>query len=338
MKQRRHAGVLLLAIAATAACDDPIRPPTGMPHPPDVRAWVVGRAQANLDENGHFVLPEPTSPGLQPIVTRQMAGQIALGWVRTWIANPNVITLPGTGSIKAQLEEEHGRPIDWNSIQLENRVAYFAESPYEPLPDSVPIWVRRFHGPHYLVPLYVSGVQVVSFSLAAYSTDLWIDENGFVRLPRFSGNEFSSTGVPRHLPVGIPILPEEAVRLAAERTGAKVTEVPLLLQPGERWVPTGARWKLSLDREVEVDNLEAGERQRVRVLYVGVWGTRVEGQPTGLAVRWYVPRAEQPRSEQLHYTLPREHLDDPVEWRTVEVQFRADVPVLFDEVGPVGPL
>lgn len=311
---------LLACAAGTSACENPTEPDWT---PPDVRPWVTDEVLDRVDENGWFVLPEPESPGEEPIISLSFAGELALGWVRTWPGNPNAITPAGLGSIARSLEERHGRPIDWGDLQLERRVAYYAITPYEPLPDTVPLVRRRFWGPHYIVPLYSEGVQAIALAVAAYATDLSLDDKGYVVLPTHAGNEFISSGVPWNLSVTVPLWPEQAAKRAAEATGARVTKVPRLIQPGQRWFPQASRWELVLDRPVTVKSRETGARRSTRTVYLGV--TRADTGPTGDTfdswVEWWVAAPEQPGVDTT---------------RGDDVPVRPGIPILFEQVEPGG--
>lgn len=323
----RGGALLLLAwVLPVAACGDPLAPDPAVPLPPDVRPWVTGAAAAALDADGRFLLPDPVAPGPEPIIDREFAGDLALAFIRTWVANPNVVVILGGESIRESLESGHGGPVDWGSVHLDPRLAYFAETPYEPLPDSVHTGIRRHFGPKYLAPVFERGQQVASISVAAYSTDLRIDERGFVDLPPVYGSEFIPTGIPGGLPFRVPLWPEEAVRFAAEATGARVAEIPTLVLPRSDTFPQAARWRLTLDRDVEVRTLTTGSRERTRTVYLGIWY-----RP--LRVVWYLAADEQPVSQTVRYPA-REDGERVV--REIEVGIREDLPLRFVEVEPVG--
>jgi hypothetical protein len=89
-------GVLrVVAVAATAlggACDSPTEPQALIP---DVRHAVVGSAADALDARGQFRLPPVETSGSTPVISIEHAGAVAVGYVGTFITNPNVITPSG---------------------------------------------------------------------------------------------------------------------------------------------------------------------------------------------------------------------------------------------------
>ena len=324
---------LAVAIAFSAAgCGDDATGPNsdGFTTPPNVRAWVSGNAAARLDANGRFVFPEPAAPGPTPIITRAEAGELGVGFIRSFFANPHA-----TGNTKGIVEADHGGPIAWSDVRLDDRIAYYAESPYEPLPENIPLRTRRYFGPHYLLPMRTGRERVVSVSVAAHCLDTSLDANGFISRPPISGSEFGIAGIPKTLGAGIPLWPEEAVYEVFTATGAKTTELPRLIQPGERWVFQGARWELVLDREIRVEVAGTGTERSTGTIYIGVWGRETSSGERETAVIWYLPRAVQPVEETIRYTIVDE-VDFTSENFTYTARFRTDVPVLFDVVTPVG--
>lgn len=317
----------LILVMAGASCGDPVAPEAELPLPPSVRPWVTGAAAAALDRDGRFVMPDPVAPGPDPMIERSFAADLALAFIDTWVEDVDVGSVAGL-SIREYIERGHGGTVDWSNVRVEPRLAYFAKTPYEPLPDRLPQPYRRLFGPQYLVPMYEGGTQVLSLSVAAYSADLAIDERGMVDLPPYYGNEFFPMGVADSLPFRVPLWPEEAVRIAAEATGAKVTEVPELIAPNRPKAPQGARWRLQFDRKVQVRRLDLGIVERVNTVYLGVWYDP-------LRVVWSLAADEQPASETFRYVV----LEDTAEERRVhevEVAIRDDVPILFVEAEPVG--
>jgi hypothetical protein len=144
-----------------------------------------------------------------------------------------------------------------------------------------------------LVPLYVDGHQVVSLSVAAYATDVGIDDRGYVDLPHQSGNEFRPLGVPWTSEVGIPLAPEEAVASVGLGTEAKIKELPTLLAPGKRFTAHTSRWVLVLDRPIQVITTASGATLSVTTVYVSE-DLRPSGDYLETFVRWWVASPTQP--------------------------------------------
>lgn len=327
-KARPVALLLALCSLCTAACDSPTEPIVRVPN---VRLAVTGKAAESIDGNGRFTLPLPATDGAGPILTPGEAAAFARGYIRAIVG---AIPIAGTSSITASLEEAHGRSIAWNDLDLDPRLAYFAQSSYEPLPDSIPASVRRYYGSHYLVPFYVHGVQAVSIGVAAYNPDIWLDAEGRVRKPPISGNEFVPVGVLWDLVSRTPPWPEQAVLSVYKATGARTVEVPMLIKPGERWAPQGARWKLALERPITVERMSDGMHFLVETIYLGSW--RGPGRPTDPldGMYWFIARVEQPQEEEISYRV-RNPVTGEFTSHTYTARFRNDIPSSFDEVQPV---
>ena len=313
-----------------ASCESPT---SVQPRVPDVRNAVVGAAAQALDAEGHFRLPPAQAPKGTSIVSAERAADLALAYLRTFVTNPDVITFPGSRPIREVIEEAHGAAIDWGSLRLDVRLAFFAESPYDPFPDSLPGYVRRSYGPHYLVPLYSAATQALSVGVAAFNTEAKIDARGFVELPSPGGGEFFALGAPSLSETAVPPSPEEAVLAVFEATGARTSEVPILIKPGERWAPQGARWRLVLDRPIVVTHATAGTEITTAEIYVGVWTGPDPAGGVRYGLQWYVPLDQQPDAEDILYTVPG---TNPAEdrRRTYRASIRHDRPVAFDFVFP----
>lgn len=325
--------LMLLAISAVniiVGCESPTET---QPEIPDVRKAVVGAAAQALDARGRFRLAPAQVPGGASIISAEHAAGLARAYLRTFVTNPEIITFSGTRPLREVIEEDHGSPIDWGSLRLDERLAYFAESPYEPFPDSLPGYVRRFFGPHYLVPFYSAAVQPLSVGVAAYNTEATIDGRGFVQLPSPSGGEFIALGVPLMSETGVPPWPEEAVVAVFEATGARTREVPILVKPGDRWAPQGSRWRLTLERPIVVRHAMTGTEITTTEIYIGVWNGPDRGVGTRYGVQWYVPRDEQPLHEDILYTVLGSRPGEQ-DRRTYTASFRRNRPVAFDFVFP----
>jgi hypothetical protein len=317
-----------LIVLCAVSCSDVVGPSDPFPLP-DVRAYVVGNALANLDANGHFRLPVATAPGDQPIIDLDTAAELTLGFIRTWVTNPNVITI-GDVSAKERAERLHGMPIEWDRVALATRIGYYAESHLPVLPDSVPGYVRRHFGPHYFVPIWVDGRHVATVGIAAYATEIWVDSTGRVHKPRFgSGEEFSLHGVPHDQPSGLPASPEWAVRFASDETGARVREVPVLTQPGHNMHPVYGGWQLRLDREVDFIRLVDGIRVRTSSVVVRSHHSIIEDVSRGWYLRLFVAADSQPEHDVVRYFVPgdTEHV-----LHELEVDIRNEIPVNLHEV------
>lgn len=299
-------------VVLTSGCDsDPLRPEAVPPPPPDVRAYVSGSALDNLDENGHFRLTPADVEGPHAMITAEQAQEIALGVIRTWYANPNVLTFPGSESLVESAERGHGASIDWQAVRPSPRSPYFAESQLEPLPLTLSNPAIRHFGPLYAVPLYVGATPVVVVGVAAYATNIMVDEKGFIRRADNldGGGEIDVLGIPLSLKrVTVPPSPEHAVEFAALSTGEKVVEVPVLGVPGNRVTRLAARWRVRLEEAVEFERRVDGEIVVTDEIYVGIFRSIADARLGGTSsispprLRMYVAAATQPTAEEIRST------------------------------------
>jgi len=287
---------------ASLSCENPVGPDASFPEVPNVREYVVGAALENLDGQGHFQLPAPEWPGSAGLLLSDEAGQFALAYIRSYIADPGPVPpLPGAISQKQVIENWHGKPVDWERVSLGPRLAFFAESHLEPVSGSLPNALKNYLGPHFLVPLFVDGTQVAVVSIAAHATGLWLTSDGQVRKPSggLNGNEFGTGGVPYSWPYGFPICPEEAVRFAAEKTGAMVTEVPVLVTPGNKITPVWARWIIQLDRDVLFERAIDGAQVQASTVQISSDPISLESvsRHSFEALQFFIAAEEQPTEE-----------------------------------------
>jgi hypothetical protein len=170
--------------------------------------------------------------------------------------------------VKGKLEAEHGQQIDGGKLRDCPRI-YYAESAYAPLEDTADAGVsRRVFGPWWVVPLCVNGVPQVSLGIAAYATDVTI-QNDRIVLPRIGGGDFVWRGIPVNGPE-FPISPEAAARLAAKLTGSRVASVPRLVMPDFReGGPALARWEMAIAPSVTLQNEQGQNASDASSVFVG---------------------------------------------------------------------
>lgn len=315
MPQRRRRGATALALAVLASgCADgrhPLLTPNVVPPAPaDLSAFVTGEAAQHLGVDGRFVLPPATGPASAPIISRERAAELALGFIKTW-----------GSSFETSWEKQRGAPIELDCLTLDPRV-YHAETPYGVLPSSAHPGERKGYGPYYLV-WFTSGEEpAVLIAVSAYNPDLAVGADGRVRLPLRYGNDFLPLGV---APNGRrPISPEQAVVSAASATGARVTSIPQLVKRPRPWHPNAARWRVTLDRAVNLRGNDTGARYTTWEVYVDGEGTlsvATPDQPTHLAEK-LLSRAPDPGN-------PRAH------WELVHLPIRAGIPVQFEDVSAI---
>jgi hypothetical protein len=141
------------------------------------------------------------------------------------------------------LERQHGEPINVAALHACGRT-YFARSPFQPLPASIPDATQRTFGPYWLVTLCDGSGPAISLAVSAYATDLTL-VGGELRFPQLSGEEFKWVGIPAGS-AGLPLPPEEAVATTFVQTGRRIAATPELIISG-RSIPQLARWHLRLD-------------------------------------------------------------------------------------------
>ncbi|MEW5927549.1 MAG: hypothetical protein AB1941_08690 [Gemmatimonadota bacterium] len=284
------AGALSLPSCEQGALASPERLAAG-----DIRSFVTPELSSGLSRDGSFTLPAPPA-GTR--VSPDGAREMALAFARTF--GP---------SLRGTLERQHGRPIDFDRLHV-GSPAYFAATPYEPLPPDVHPGLRNAYGPYYL--LYLAAADDVPALVVAISasTEAWI-ENGRVRLPLNYGNDFYVEGVALGDGFVKPLSPEQAVRRVGEATGARITAVPELLLPHHDYHAVYARWRVTLDRPVAARSRGTGEVHQMRELYVGRRG------------EFFTPSPVQ----------PGEHArTNPGTGRSVHVVVKRGSPVAFEPV------
>jgi hypothetical protein len=223
-----------------------------------VRSYVTEPVSKELDAEGFFVLPRPAAG------STRITPERAIGLAMADVTSFERFNQP-------YLESQRGAKIDLSTLRPDGRV-FYAESPYEQdTPSDVHPSIRNHAGPYFLVTLRDATGPVLSVAVSAYATDLRI-ENGRLILPPNHGSNFRVQAIRADDPVGIPVSPEHAARIASQRFAARVAKVPELVLPGEGFVPQYARWRLTLDRAVALQVGRTGRRFNSNAVYVGLRG------------------------------------------------------------------
>jgi hypothetical protein len=246
----------------------------------DVRSYVTGAAASSLDGEGLFTIPAAISPSTIPIITAQTARELASSYVLSFGAD-----------LKRYWDQERGRPIDISQLQPDSRV-FFAATSYALFPEGYHPAFRRTLGPYYLVRMGTGTRPELLVAVAAYNTELGVNDRGKLIIPPISGMEFVSGGIPvdtTRRRLASLLTPEEAVIRVSQITGARVSEVPELRQLGFPLGPMFPAWKLTLERSVRVRAVSGSFTTEVATLYVG----REQGREL------LIPAAEQPSSEEV---------------------------------------
>lgn len=173
--------------------------------------------------------------------------------------------------VQGPLERQRGLKIDGAKLRDCPRL-YYAESPYAPVEDTTDGGVvRRVFGSWWVVPLCVNGVPQVALGIAAYATDIEIQNNRIV-FPRTGGGEFVWRGIPSDAS-GFPLSPEAAARFVAIKTGARVASAPRLIMPHFRdGGPALARWEMAIVPSITLQTLQGQNASVAASVVVGPVG------------------------------------------------------------------
>jgi hypothetical protein len=276
----RRGAVILIALVPLSACADaPPGPRTGPPPASataaDLHRYVTGEAAANLVEGNHFARLAESEPGATGLISAERAGQLALADARTF--GPFV---------KRGWERDRGAAIDLTGLRV-HPVIHFARTPYGEFPDGYHPAFRTGYGPYYLVHLVDgAGRTVLVSAVSAFAVDVTVDDHGRLRLPVQHGNEVIVAAIPVDSTRWSPRSPEEAVRLAAGRSGARAVRTPELVLVGRPYHPYWAAWKVTLERPVPV-RARSGRQRATDELYVSpngkLWAP-AESQPARVEV------------------------------------------------------
>jgi hypothetical protein len=320
------------------------------------REMVTGRAGTALSHSGTFA-PSGAPASVHAVIPRVDAesAAVAMGY---WEA-PSYPVVRNGEHLEKPLERRH---VCWRSYYVRPVVALPADSiiASDVTSDFVGTW-----GAAWVVPICDdAGVARTTVLLADAPTRLRVllgDQPGDVpRLARPTDGpariNFWPTKLFPELDRGVGIMPESAVTTAVAGlagTGARVAEVPeaftMVIRP--RRSPNGtiadqsmpqapmcARWRLTLDRPVELRGIASGQVTRTATVYVARTGAGCSG-----AASLEIPLAVQPSTLPFWYGVrpgwPRDTVLRPVEGRPMKlpdpqmrsIRLRVTEPVWFEE-------
>ena len=299
MSKRVRAPVSMLVLLASFACEQG----TG-PTPPDVTNWVTGEAKQALDGSGHFVLAPVEIPADRPVISQERSVDLAVAFIHTVESDQGLIT---------QLANERGGEAPRLDRLKPSARVESALSPYQTTPPEYGDATLRSRGSFYFVR-FLDGVEpVVTVGVAAHATEVTIVD-GKVQFPAQHGNEFLIAGDPAGSGFEKPISPEEATRIAAQATGAKIDQQPLLRRPEWVFSQFYSRWLLHLDRPVRFRRVGSNEIVESRTIYVGP----ALDSAAVLAISLLFPRDVQPVTQDVS--------------ASVQLRVRDGYPVWFDRV------
>lgn len=298
-------GAIVGGLFALIACSERPVAPTELAKPTDARLFVTKEVARSLDRNGFFNLESPSATASHVDAAR--ARELAKAVVGTY-AQFN----------RTYLEKQRRAAIDFAKLRVDPRV-YYAESPYEQdVPRDVHPSIRKHTGPYYLVTFSDQGDPILSVAVSAYNADVDI-ENGRVAFPTFHGNDFRMQAVRAGDLTGMPVSPEHAARIAFQTLSARVAQTPRLVLPSNDFVPQYARWRLGLERPVNVRG-RTGRSLTTSEVFVGLRG------------ELSVPLREDGSSPAFSVPRPDAAERDPLTGRTVMLRRRPNVPVDFEPI------
>lgn len=306
-------------------CAEGLGPDLGRPEV-DLVPHVVGPAAQALTADGRFPRPTGTALGWGPVLTsRTVAEELARAYLRTFVANPAVVTIPGTVSLRDALDQVHGHPVDWSQVEVEPGGAFFSNSVLDAPPADLPETLKRFLGPAYLVPFRLASDHVATVVVSALEAGLWVDSTGWLRRPLNSGNEIQQTATRHSWGHGIPLSPEEAVRFAATEAGTRVREVPTLMQPRPFIIKAAGTWRVILEQPRRFQRISDDRIINTDTVYVSTLPSPFD-DIQGDYMRLMVPADEQPRE----FTIP--FRDQEGVRREYAARVNSDTPVHLHEV------
>jgi hypothetical protein len=273
---------LAAASLIVMACkDSPPATVEPVAEPSALQSAVVGAAAAALGPDGKFVFAATTGVGRFELGAEE-AGALSAVWLRRYAP-----------MVRENLEKDHGGPLRLSELRQCGRPLY-ARSPVDPPPDSIPAPFARPFGPWWLVTFCAGKIPSVSVAISAWANELKLD-NGALRFPPISGNEFVAIGIPSGHNGEFPSAPEDAVAFVAGRYSRRIAAVPELVMPlNSVGLPQNARWRLRLERSVTVRTTRA--LSETDELYVMSASTRVStlvtaiassDQPSSIAIEWW---------------------------------------------------
>jgi hypothetical protein len=277
----------LCVILLLASCNEPRQADLVAAHTAEGRATLrellTPKAAEAVGRDGKFGALAHVSASARPEISDVRARQLATLFAR------DLAPLIGDG-----LNADHGAIIAYANLRSCGP-AYYAATPFAPLPAEIPAAYHRKFGPWWLISFCApSGEAQLSVAVSAYATELDV-VNDHLRFPAVSGNEFVPMGIPRQLGA-LPIAPERAVEISVAASGRRVDGVPSLIAAAGHF-PQMAQWRLPLEAPANLRIKHAAYTGSTSVLYVGVRLFREPPlvlmpspqQPTSFDFRWAAP-------------------------------------------------
>jgi hypothetical protein len=302
----------LFLVLCAAACEDP-----GAPYQGDASVspeWVTGAAAAALDADNRFMFPP--LPARAGELSRDSAVTYAEIFFADFLAN-------SIGNVTADLQEQHGAPIDFAALRPCGRVIPI-QAPF--LPADLPMevqWARNAIAAKYEVTVcQADGTKAAGVELSV-ATNWIITPEGHLRSPDppiISGNEFFSFGIPRRFPRTLPetswiwfgwwmVGPEAAVRAVYTLLRTPVRSVPQATGCHYGMAPctdhSSLLWRMETAVPVAIRRQGAAQEEQAQEFYVRAWPVPpLVGGPVPPPV--YVAARTQPKPAYLVYDYVRD--------------------------------
>jgi hypothetical protein len=242
--------------------------------------YLTGPAANQLQGDGTLRVANVQTATRRRQIDENRAREIATAFIATHLRG-----------LRQSLERDRGASIDVQNVVVCPR-AFYAESPFEELPDEVPRVYHQLYGPWWLTSLCAPGGEpVVSLGISAYATDLSISD-GKLRYPDVAGGEFRWVGIRPGEANLLPVPPESAVRRGGSVASRRIASIPRLVLRASGY-PQLAQWQLTLDSETDVRVLQAASSARTKEVFVGAEATsppstRIAApqQPDAIEIEW----------------------------------------------------
>jgi hypothetical protein len=292
-----RAGSVGFAAIAVAACTEVPTDPVFISRP-DIRAVVTSEIRPLVDGEGQFLSQPAEAPPFE-IISPEEATALA----RAQIRMAGVMFAPWH-------EKRLGETVPMERLEPVG-TPILGQTPYAPLPATIPAPYQRVVGPHYIVYIGDGSRIWMTVAVSALNHHLELVSPDMIQYPIEQGNEFFPE--PATLD-GTPLTAEQAALTAAERTGALVGAVPRFLLPPRPFIPQLGVWEVRLDRAVRVRMSEGSAD--VETVYVGIRG------------QLFVPHEDQLPTRPLGYVYP----DRPGHLEVVQLERHVNRPIHFREV------
>lgn len=256
---RRGFLVFLTTLIATACTDASAPTSTGV----DARSDAADGASSAISP-----VRRPAD-GAPDEISRQRAWELADVWIET--LGPR---------LAETWEEERGSEIDWSQLKRCGPTRYVA-SPLEAPPKAVPLSVRRYVGPWWLVNYCATGEAQMNVAVSAWNTDLTI-EDGQLQFPSRAGNHFVIDPIPQSAKFKDTRLlsPSRAKQLARTVTERRPAGRPeLVAQPFVK--PQFAHWRIRMPEPTRLELKDEGQVVERSQVFVG---SHRPASPGGVAV------------------------------------------------------